>query len=50
MRAVIAHEVGHLVGQQHAEQAGQLMSPYYSDPLPACASADLAPKITSRRK
>jgi Matrixin len=39
---VVAHEVGHLVGQQHAEQAGQLMSPYYSDPLPACVSANPA--------
>jgi hypothetical protein len=39
---VVAHEVGHLVGQQHAAQPGQLMSPYYSDPLPACVSADPA--------
>ena len=33
---VVAHEYGHLVGQQHAAESGQLMSPYYSDPLPVC--------------
>ena len=37
---VVTHEVGHLVGQQHAEQPGLLMSPYYSDPLQACVDAN----------
>ena len=39
---VLTHEVGHLLGQQHDPNAGQLMSAYYSTPLPACQSADPA--------
>lgn len=33
---VMAHEIGHLAGQAHAAGPGQLMSPVYSAPLPAC--------------
>ena len=33
---VMTHEVGHLVGQPHSDAGGQLMSPVYSDALPAC--------------
>jgi Matrixin len=36
---VVAHELGHLLGQQHADRDGQLMSAYYTTPLPACAAA-----------
>jgi len=36
---VLAHELGHLVGRQHAAVDGDLMSPLYSAPLPACAQA-----------
>lgn len=36
---VLAHEVGHLVGRPHAAHAGDLMSPIYSTPLPACVAA-----------
>ena len=35
---VLAHEMGHLLGRQHAEQDGDLMSPLYSEALPACAA------------
>ena len=41
---VMAHEVGHLLGNPHSEQAGQLMSPFYSEPLPECVAADPTPK------
>ena len=34
---VMTHEIGHLVGNQHADAPGQLMSPIYAEPLPACA-------------
>ncbi len=34
--SVVAHEVGHLMGQQHASVGGELMSPIYSGPLGAC--------------
>ena len=37
---VMTHEVGHLVGQPHADIGGQLMSPVYSEPLPACTGAE----------
>ena len=33
---VMTHEMGHLVGQPHALRDGELMSPVYSEPLPAC--------------
>ena len=33
---VLAHEIGHLVGNPHAGASGQLMSPTYSRPLQAC--------------
>ena len=36
---VVTHEVGHLVGRQHADAQGDLMFPLYSTPLPACAQA-----------
>jgi Matrixin len=39
---VVAHEVGHLAGRQHAARAGELMSAFYSRPLPACTAADPA--------
>lgn len=41
---VMAHEVGHLLGNQHADQPGLLMSPYYSTALPECEAGDPAPK------
>ena len=36
---VLTHEVGHLVGRQHAAGEGDLMSAMYSSPLPACTQA-----------
>lgn len=39
---VLAHELGHLLGNPHAEVDGVLMSAMYSGPLPACAAADPA--------
>lgn len=33
---VMTHEVGHLSGQPHSARPGELMSPIYSDALPAC--------------
>ena len=36
---VLTHEVGHLAGQQHVAEDGQLMSAIYADPTPACAAA-----------
>ena len=39
---VLAHELGHLLGNPHAEADGLLMSAMYSGPLPACAEADPA--------
>jgi hypothetical protein len=35
--SVIAHEMGHLVGQAHIERDGELMSALYSGPLGVCA-------------
>lgn len=40
---VLTHELGHLLGHQHTEQPGQLMSAYYTDPLPQCTAADPNP-------
>jgi hypothetical protein len=40
---VLAHELGHLLGNPHADQPGLLMSPVYSDALPACAGTAPAP-------
>ena len=33
---VMTHEIGHLVGLPHSDVSGDLMSPVYSKPLPAC--------------
>jgi hypothetical protein len=37
---VLTHELGHLLGQQHDPNSGQLMSAYYTGPIPACETAD----------
>ena len=37
---VMTHEMGHLVGQPHSERAGELMSPLYTEPLPACTGGE----------
>jgi Matrixin len=37
---VMTHEMGHLVGQPHAANPGELMSPIYTDPLPACTGQE----------
>jgi hypothetical protein len=34
--SVMAHELGHLLGKQHAGDSGDLMAPVYSGPLDAC--------------
>jgi hypothetical protein len=39
---VLTHEIGHLLGQQHDANPGQLMSAYYTTPLAACQTADPA--------
>jgi hypothetical protein len=44
---VLTHEMGHLVGRQHDANPGQLMSAYYSTPLPACQGAEPAGTATS---
>ena len=36
---VMAHELGHLLGHTHVEQAGLLMSPIYTSPLPECGGS-----------
>ena len=33
---VMTHEMGHLSGQPHSDRPGELMSPVYTDALPAC--------------
>jgi hypothetical protein len=40
---VLVHELGHLNGQQHVAQPGQLMSAYYTDPIAQCVAADPNP-------
>ncbi|HWT91998.1 MAG TPA: hypothetical protein VN238_03310 [Solirubrobacteraceae bacterium] len=40
---VLVHELGHLNGQQHTPQAGQLMSAFYTDPIAQCVAADPNP-------
>ena len=59
---VFAHEIGHLLGHDHAEDAHDLMHWEYTTPLPACEDAtsappaeqspdpliDMAPRTTSR--
>lgn len=47
---VLTHEIGHLVGQQHDPNAGQLMSAYYTAPIAQCevpgsAAATTAPGV-----
>jgi hypothetical protein len=50
--SVMAHEVGHLVGQQHSGDPRDLMSPMYNLPLDACtttpdpAASPVAPVVT----
>lgn len=39
---VLTHEIGHLVGRQHDPNPGQLMSAYYTTPLPACENREPA--------
>ena len=36
---VMAHEVGHLLGKQHAADTADLMAPVYNGALPACEQA-----------
>lgn len=40
---VLVHELGHLNGQQHTPQPNQLMSAFYTDPIPQCVAADPNP-------
>lgn len=40
---VLAHELGHLLGNAHPDTPGLLMSAYYSDPLGGCVAAASAP-------
>ena len=50
---IMLHEVGHLLGQAHVTQAGQLMSEYYAGPVPACtggAWTTTAATAASKRK
>lgn len=37
---VLTHEIGHLAGQQHDPNPGQVMSAYYTSPLAACEGAE----------
>ena len=37
---VLTHEIGHLLGRQHDDNPDQLMSAYYTKPLPACGSGE----------
>ena len=39
---VLTHEMGHLLGQQHDPNPDQLMSAYYSTPIPACRTQEPA--------
>lgn len=39
--SVLAHEIGHLLGQQHDPNPGQLMSAFYTAALPSCEAASL---------
>ena len=53
--SVMAHEIGHLVGNDHTSDPRDLMSPLYSDPLGECVAtaepgAPLAAPATPRSK
>lgn len=37
---VMTHEMGHLVGQPHDQNPGQLMSPIYTDPIGVCTGPE----------
>lgn len=47
---VLTHEYGHLFGQAHDPNEGQLMSAIYTTPLPACVAADPASAAAAAAK
>lgn len=42
---IMAHELGHLHGRDHAQDPNDLMAAYYSAPLPACGGGASAPAV-----